>query len=97
MSELFEFDSTHIFFDGKVLLRDFYQNKIKVTMGFMAAGEFKWLADKTERFIILSGCAYFILGDDVFPALPNSEITIPEGTVFTVKVSEPIDYRCYYG
>ncbi|EAY5052206.1 DUF1255 family protein [Salmonella enterica subsp. enterica serovar Havana] len=97
MSESFEFDSTHIFFDGKVVLRDFYQNRTKVTMGFMAAGEFKWLAEKKERFNILSGAACFIIGNDVLPALPNSEIIIPEGTVFIVKVSEPIDYRCYYG
>ncbi|WP_227317968.1 pyrimidine/purine nucleoside phosphorylase [Cedecea davisae] len=97
MSELFIFEGTHIFFDGKVVLRDFYQKDIKVTMGFMAKGEFKWLAEKTERFFILSGRADFIVGSDVISAYPQSEIIIPEGSVFSVQVSEPLDYRCFYG
>ena len=97
MSDLYSYEGTNIFFDGKVVLRHFYQNNAKVTMGFMAAGEFKWLAEETERFFILTGCADFIVGTDVLSASPDREIIIPKGSVFIVKVSEPLDYRCFYG
>lgn len=97
MSDTLTFDRTYIFFDGRVVLRDFYQDDIKLTMGYMAKGEFKWLADKTERFTIVSGLANFIFDGKIIPAEPGSIITVPEGKTFTVNVSEPIDYRCYYG
>ncbi|MDC9581486.1 pyrimidine/purine nucleoside phosphorylase [Xenorhabdus sp. PR6a] len=96
MSELFQFKETHIFFDGKVVLRNFLSDGVKVTMGYMATGEFRWLAEEPERFHILSGNAEFIVGSDRFIAEQGSEIFVPAGSTFTVNVSESLDYRCYY-
>lgn len=97
MSETLTFDKTYIFFEGRVVLRDFHQNGQKMTMGYMAKGDFKWLADQVERFTIVSGLADFIFDDQIIPARSGSVITVPEGKTFTVKVTEPMDYRCYYG
>ncbi|MFD3249197.1 pyrimidine/purine nucleoside phosphorylase [Rahnella aquatilis] len=96
MSDLLEFRETHIFFDGKVVLREFLSGDVRVTMGYMSSGEFRWLAEEPERFNIISGCAEFIVDAESYIAAPGHEIYVPAGSTFTVKVSEPIDYRCYY-
>ncbi|PHM44740.1 hypothetical protein Xmau_01453 [Xenorhabdus mauleonii] len=96
MSELLQFKDTYIFFDGKVVLRNFLSEGVKVTMGYMATGEFRWLAEEPERFHILSGKAEFIVGSDKLIAEQGREVFVPAGSTFTVNVSEPLDYRCYY-
>ncbi|WP_080468943.1 pyrimidine/purine nucleoside phosphorylase [Enterobacter cloacae] len=96
MSELLRYEKTFIFFDGKVVLRDFSVEGNKMTMGYMASGHYRWLAEDAERFIIVSGNAIFAFNDKEVNAQPGDEVFVPPGTTFTVEVAEPLDYRCYY-
>ncbi|MBF2792019.1 MULTISPECIES: pyrimidine/purine nucleoside phosphorylase [Enterobacter] len=96
MSELLRYEKTLIFFDGKVILRDFSVDGIKMTMGYMASGQYRWLAEDPERFIIISGKAVFTYNDQKVNVQSGNEVFVPAGTTFTVEVAEPLDYRCYY-
>ncbi|MDC9589966.1 pyrimidine/purine nucleoside phosphorylase [Xenorhabdus sp. XENO-10] len=96
MSETLYYENTCIFFDGKVLLRNFKGDKGRLTFGFMAIGEYRWVAEETERFEISEGEAIFSYKETIISVVSGSEVIIPQNTTFTVKVSQHLDYRCYY-
>lgn len=90
------FENTLIFFDGKVVLRNFIENGKKMTMGFMSIGDYRWFAEDPERFLIIGGCATFTFNDEIRTVKDGDEIFVPAGTTFTMSVTEALDYRCYY-
>lgn len=96
MSDQLLFDSTLIFFDGRVVLRNFIEHGRKMTMGFMSVGDYRWLAEEPEHFMIVSGGATFTFNNKTRTAKEGCEIFVPAGTTFTMSVTEPLDYRCYY-
>jgi uncharacterized protein YaiE (UPF0345 family) len=97
MSELLTYVNSDIYFEGKVLLRNFIENGMKLTMGFMAMGEFNWLAEEQESFHIIDGDALFVLPDGELKAISGTKIVVSKGVKFRVIVQKPLDYRCYYG
>ncbi|KMJ46119.1 pyrimidine/purine nucleoside phosphorylase [Xenorhabdus khoisanae] len=96
MSEPLFYDNSFVFFDGRVILRNFISNGVRVTLGFMAKGEYRWLAEEAEHFIIDEGEAIFSYDNFEFVASPSSEIIIPKGMTFNVNVRSHLDYWCYY-
>ncbi|CAM4014956.1 pyrimidine/purine nucleoside phosphorylase [Xenorhabdus thuongxuanensis] len=96
MSDALYYENACIFFDGKVLLRNFKGDTGRLTLGFMTIGEYHWLAEETERFEITEGEAIFSYEETIISVVPGNEVIIPQGTYFTVKVKQHLDYRCYY-
>ena len=90
----------NIFFDGKVINRDFEDITTgeKYSLGTMQKGQYKWMAEVQETFTILQGiCNVDIDGEEETKTYNcGDQFTIEEGKIFSIQTTDILDYKVSY-
>lgn len=89
----------NVYFDGKVNSRTIVKSTgEKITLGFMLPGEYEFSTAAKELMEVVNGELQALLpGKDGWETFaPGSSFSIPENSVFKVRVATFADYCCSY-